>query len=280
MAKLVYIFILSAFLFSIFATPKETIPSGEIFVGDTIQYNIEWDMSVSDVSLEEGKFYEDHTLPTFEIQTAKKDKNKISASIIFFVPGDYYLPVKWKEDGKETNSKLKISVLSNLTGAETEIEDIEPPIQFSGPYVLRLIGLIAFTILNLYILYALYLYWKSKSKIIDALWEKPPKLLESTKRLHLLEQYLNSETINEKELIFRISNYLKEVYSEKFEENLLGTTDSEFLAILHDKTHIPDSSIRDLRLYFRDLKYNLNTNSISKEDATIIWNRIKKDFLL
>ncbi|TGL13485.1 hypothetical protein EHQ42_14800, partial [Leptospira levettii] len=148
MAKLVYIFILSAFLFSIFATPKETIPSGEIFVGDTIQYNIEWDMSVSDVSLEEGKFYEDHTLPTFEIQTVKKDKNKISASIIFFVPGDYYLPVKWKEDGKETNSKLKISVLSNLTGAETEIEDIEPPIQFSGPYVLRLVGLIAFTILN------------------------------------------------------------------------------------------------------------------------------------
>ncbi|MCW7463860.1 LB_053 family protein [Leptospira limi] len=280
MAKIVYIFIFSAFLFSIFPAPKERIPSGDLYVGDTIEYTIEWENNVSDVSLEVGKFYEDHTLPTFEIRTVKKDKNKITASVIFFVPGDFFLPVNWKEDGIETNSKLKISVLSNLTGNETEIEDIEPPIQFSGPYALRLIGLIAFTILNLYLLYALYLYWKSKPKIIDAIWEKPPKLLESTKRLHLLEQYLNSETIDEKELTFRISNYLKEVYSEKFEENLLGTTDSEFLAILHDKTHIPDSSIRDLRLYFRDLKYNQNSNTISNEDARIIWNRIKKDFLL
>ncbi|GBF44246.1 hypothetical protein LPTSP2_35490 [Leptospira ellinghausenii] len=280
MAKIVYIFIFSAFLFSIFPAPKETLPTGELFVGDTIQYTIEWENNVTDVSLEEGKFFEDHTLPTFEIQTVKKEKNKIIASVIFFVPGDYFLPVKWKEDGIETDSKLKISVLSNLSGNETEIEDIEPPILFSGPYAFRLIGLIAFTILNFYLLYALYLYWKSKPKIIDAIWEKPPKLLESTRRLHHLEQYLNSETIDEKELTFRISNYLKEVYSEKFEENLLGTTDSEFLAILHDKTHIPDSSIRDLRLYFRDLKYNQNTNSISNEDARIIWNRIKKDFLL
>ncbi|TGL09326.1 hypothetical protein EHQ43_00140 [Leptospira bouyouniensis] len=278
MYKLVILFLtLNTFLF---ASPKETIPKEKIYVGDLIQYDIEWEGSeITDVNLSEGKFYENNTLPSFEIQSIIKEQNKITASIIFFTPGDFFLPTSWKEQGIETHSKLKISVLSNLTGNETEIEDIDPPILFSGPYLFRLIGLILFTCFNLYLIYALYLYWKSKPKIIDAIWEKNPKLLESTKRLHNLEQYLQSETITEKELTFRISEYLKEIYSEKLEENLLGLTDSEFLAVLYDKTHIPDRTIRELRLYFRSLKYDRNTKILSKEDAEKIWKEIKQDFL-
>lgn len=273
------IFIL-VFISSIGASPKETLKQEQIYVGDTVLYSIEWENdNTSDVSLSEGKFYEDNSLPSFEILSVKKEENRINASVIFFTTGEFFLPTTWKENGLETHSKLKITVLSNLTGQETEIEDIDPPIVFSGPFALRLIGLILFTCFNLYILYALYLYWKSKPKIVDALWEKNPKLPESTKRLHHLETYLNSDEISEKELIFKVSEYLKEVYSEQFKENLLGCTDSEFLAILHDKTHIPDGKIRDLRLYFRTLKYTKNKHIISKEDALTIWEQIKKDFL-
>ncbi|TGM32055.1 LB_053 family protein [Leptospira biflexa] len=275
-----FILLYFGFTVVIFASPKESISLEKIYVGDITEYTIEWkDDDITDISLPEGKFYEDHSLPTFEIQSVTKEKNKITASVIFFSAGDFFLPTTWKENGVDYNSKLKINVLSNLTGTETEIEDIEPPIIFSGPYFLRLIGLILFTCINLYLIYALYLYWKSKPKIVDAAWEKSPKLLESTKRLQYLEQYIQSEKITEKELTFRISEYLKEVFSEKFQENLLGNTDSEFLAILHDKTHIPDRAIRDLRLYFRNLKYNENSQIISKEDAEKIWDQIKKDFI-
>ncbi|XDD48448.1 hypothetical protein AB3N60_17765 [Leptospira sp. WS39.C2] len=281
MDKLYSIILFFGISLPLLSTPIEKITEGEIYVGDSIQYSIEWqEGEITDVILEEGRFYEDNSRPTYEIQTISKDKNKTIALILFFVAGDFYLPVSWKENGIETNSKFKINVKSQLSGQETEIEDINPPILFSGPFALRLIGLIAFTLVNVYLLYALYLYWKSKPKIVDAVWEKNPKLLESAKRLYQLEQYLQSETITEKELTFKISEYLKEVFSEKFQENLLGCTDTEFLTILHDKTHIPDSSIRQLRLYFRDLKYNQNQQTVSKADADKIWTQIKKDFII
>lgn len=268
------------FCFALIASPKESLSLDQIYVGDMVQYEIRWEEpSVTDVILEPGELYEDQSLPVLEILSVEKLDHKMTATVIFFMAGEFYLPTEWKENGKEFKSTLKITVSSHLTGMESEIEDVDPPILFSGPYLFRLIGLILFTCINLYILYALYLYWKSKPKVVDALWEKNPTLPESTKRLQNIEQYLQSEIIFEKELIFKISEYLKEIYSEKLNQNLLGNTDSEFLATIHDKTHIPDSFIREIRMYFREMKYNQNEVILSKEKANQIWEQIKKDFL-
>ncbi|TGM06546.1 LB_053 family protein [Leptospira jelokensis] len=274
---LVYLFFFSALL----ASPKEFLTNDTIYVGDKVEYEISWeDDSVTDVILEAGELYEDESLPVLEILSVEKTENKLIATIIFFMAGEFYLPTVWKENGKEVKSKLKIVVSSNLTGKETDIEDIEPPLLFSGPYLLRLLGLILFTCINLYGLYALYLYWKSKPKVVDAIWEKNPILPESTKRLQSIEQYLQADSILEKELTFKISEYLKEVYSEKLNENLLGQTDSMFLSTIHDKTHIPDALIREIRMYFRELKYNQNDMILTKEKAKAVWEKIKKDFLV
>lgn len=259
----------------------ETIQEEEIFVGDTVHYQIELSESIeSDLQMEEGDFYEDSTMPSFKIFNIKKENSKLSATILFYKPGNFILPISWKENGEEKKSTKSIKVKSQLLGSETDIEDSEPPVNFSGPYLFRFLLVLLITVINLYLLYALYLYWKSKPKVVDALWEKQPVLEETTKRLHVIETYIESESIYEKELAFKISEYAKEVYSKRLEKNLLGNTDSEFLAELFDKTHIDESILRKLRVYFRNTKYDNNQTKLKKEEALSVWEKIKKDMEL
>lgn len=279
MAKYILLILVSSV--SLLASPKETILEEDIYVGDTIHYQIEsTDKSDSNLQMEEGEIYEDDTMPSFRIFNLKKENTKISASILFFRPGDYILPVFWEENGEQKKSTKAIKVKSQLLGTETDIEDIEPPINFSGPYLFRLSIILLITGINLYLLYALYLYWKSKPKIVDALWEKQPTLEETTKRLHTIEIYLESDLIYEKELLFKISEYLKEVYSKRLNKNLLGKTDSEFLAELFDRTHIDESILRNLRIYFRKTKYDNNHTKLQRIEAIDIWEKIKKELEL
>ncbi|TGK82829.1 hypothetical protein EHQ23_16195 [Leptospira bourretii] len=279
MAKYILLVLISTF--SLYATPKETIQEEEIFVGDTVHYQIELSEGIeNDLQMEEGDFYEDSTMPSFKIFNIKKDKIKLSAIILFYKPGNFILPISWKENGEEKKSTKQIKVKSQLLGSEKDIEDSEPPISFSGPYLFRLFLVLLITVINLYLLYALYLYWKSKPKVVDALWEKQPVLEETIKRLHVIETYLESESIYEKELAFKISEYAKEVYSKRLEKNLLGNTDSEFLAELFDRTHIEESILRNLRVYFRNTKYDNNQTKLKKEEALSVWEKIKKDMEL
>lgn len=279
MAKYILIFLFSSV--SLFAVPKEVVLESDIYVGDTVHYQVEiTGTNESNLDLQEGEFYEDDNLPSYKIFGIAKEESKIKASLLFFKPGDYILPVTWEENGEKKESTFLIKVKSQLLGIENDIEDIEPPLQFSGPYFFRLFIILLITAINVYLLYALYIYWKSKPKVMDALWEKQPVLEETTKRLHTIETYLQSEPICEKDLAFKISEYLKEVYSQKLERNLLGKTDSEFLAELSDRTHIEDSLLRELRIYFRNTKYDDNQTEITKERANSIWEKIKKDFEL
>ncbi|PJZ83331.1 LB_053 family protein [Leptospira harrisiae] len=279
MAKYILLILVSSV--SLLASPKETILEEDIYVGDTIHYQIEsTDKSDSNLQMEEGEIYEDDTMPSFRIFNLKKENTKISAFILFFKPGDYILPVFWEENGEQKKSTKVIKVKSQLLGTETDIDDIEPPINFSGPYLFRLSIILLITAINLYLLYALYLYWKSKPKIVDALWEKQPTLEETTKRLHTIEIYLESDLIYEKELAFKISEYLKEVYSKRLNKNLLGKTDSEFLVELFDRTHIDESILRNLRIYFRKTKYDHNHTKLQRIEAIDIWEKIKKELEL
>ncbi|MBM9547508.1 hypothetical protein JWG40_10815 [Leptospira sp. 201903074] len=279
MAKYIVIILLSSV--SLYAKPKEIVFETNVYVGDTIHYQIEFTESdESNLDLAEGEIYEDDTMPSYKIFDVVKEKTKLKACIIFYKPGNFILPVSWDQNGERIQSRETIKVKSQLLGYETDIEDIEPPINFSGPYFFRLLLILAFTAINIYLLYALYIYWKSKPKVMDAIWERQPILEETTKRLHSIELYLGSERIYEKELAFKISEYLKTVYSKKLDKDLLGKTDSEFLAELFDRTHIDDSVLRETRIYFRNTKYSANHIEIKKESAQSIWEKIKKDFEL
>lgn len=266
---------------SLFAKPKETVSETDVYVGDTIHYQIELtEINESNLDMEEGEIYEDDTMPSYKVFDLVKEKTKIKASIVFYKPGTYFLPVSWDQNGERLKSTETINVKSQLLGNEIDIEDIEPPIYFSGPFFLRLLVILIITAINIYLLYALYIYWKSKPKVMDAIWGKQPILEETTKRLHSIESYFKSEIIYEKELAFKISEYLKEAYSKKLNKDLLGKTDSEFLAELFDRTHIDESILRETRVYFRNTKYNDNHTELTKESANSLWEKIKKDFEL
>ncbi|TGK83053.1 hypothetical protein EHQ24_07005 [Leptospira noumeaensis] len=277
MAKYIILFLVISI--PIFGTPKETVLETDIYVGDTVHYQIELSESTEvDLNIEEGEIYEDDTMPSYKISNVIKKESKLEATVIFFKPGSFVLPVSWIQNNINQRSSLSIKVKSQLLGSETDIEDIEPPLVFSGPYFFRLLIILIITAINLYLLYALYLYWRSKPKVVDAFWEKRPVFEETTKRLHLIETYLESEVIFEKELAFKISEYLKEVYSKKLETNFLGKTDSEFLVDLSNRTHIENSTLRDLRIYFRKTKYDENHTVLDKQSGRSIWEKIKKEF--
>lgn len=279
MAKYLIIFFLTSI--PIFAHPKEFILENDIYVGDTVHYQIELtEEDEHNLEVIDGDFYEDDTMPSFKIFNTTKENSKLKTSIIFYKPGNFRVPVSWTKNNDPKKSELNIVVKSQLLGNEPDIEDIEPPIAFSGSYFFRLFIILLITGVNVYLLYALYIYWKSKQKIVDAIWEKQPVFEEKTRRLHNIETYLQSDQILEKILAFKISEYMKETYSQKLGQNLLGRTDSEFLAQLFDKTHIKDSILRELRIYFRKTKYDNNLTEISKEKALTIWEKIKQDFEL
>ncbi|MDF3820318.1 hypothetical protein P3G55_10425 [Leptospira sp. 96542] len=271
-----FLFIFLIFIFSIFGEETENITESEIYVGDIIHYTLTKAETI-EFETTEGEVYFDETSPSLRIYDITEINNTISLKIIFFKPGNYTLPISWTKNGKPKNSKLNIIVKSQLAETDSEIEDVESPIVFSGPYLLRLISLILFIILNLYFLYAIFLYIKRKQRVVDAIWQPqqsiPPNIIKKKK----IETILQGESIPQKEFIYLISEFLKEELGDRFNIKTKSLTDSEFLSAIYDRSHIDNDILRELRLLFRTSKYEKKDNLLTNEEANEIWRSIQEN---
>lgn len=62
---------------SLFAKAKETVLETDVYVGDTIHYQIELtEINESNLDMEEGEIYEDDTMPSYKVFDLVKRKNK------------------------------------------------------------------------------------------------------------------------------------------------------------------------------------------------------------
>lgn len=119
----------------LFPSPEETVNPNEIFVGDKVVYEITFRSPLpTTLSYPEGEIYNEASpdLPAYKILSAEKRNNSLQLTIRFYEPGDYTLPVTWEENGETIRVQRIIKVKSQLTGDEKDLEDIEPPISFSG----------------------------------------------------------------------------------------------------------------------------------------------------
>ncbi|WP_411821384.1 LB_053 family protein [Leptospira sp. 'Mane'] len=272
-AKLIFLIfvLLPGFLY---ASAKETINPEEIYVGDKVDYEIEFDSGIPDnLSIPEGEVYVETSpdLPAFKILSIEKKQNKIHLTIRFYEAGDYTLPIAWEENNKTIYAEKIIKVKSQLTGEEKELQDIEPPVTFSGSSFLRLSLFFLFLFAIGYLIYVFYLYRKKNKKIVDATWEKIPSLENRFAKLYLIEGMLRSETVNIKDLVYQISSYCKEEYSHRLSFYLLSFTDEEFLTYLYDRSSLTDQRLREIRSFFRESKYTDKNGILTGEDANRLW---------
>jgi hypothetical protein len=266
----------------ILGEPKETVSQKEIFVGDVFEFTILFEEKLPEsIIYPTGDFIEEgEELPLFKVLSSAKKENSLVLRLRFYVPGEFIIPIEWNENSQTIKSKLKININSQLSGKETDIESNDPPFTFNGFYYHRLAFAILIFLILSYLLYASYIYWKKQNKIVNAVWEKIPELDQRTKKLILLEEFLNQDHIDYKDFCFIFSSYCKEDYSFRLNTNLLHLTDSNFLAYLYDHSGLEEPILREMRSIFRKAKYSEFSKQLTQEEAQFLWNDWKSKLKL
>lgn len=252
---------------TILSDPSESYVPNEPYVGDIIEYNWSGDEALADFP-KEDIFSEDKPgLPIGKVISWEKKEKGIVLKIRFYEPGEHTIPVIWDSSKGLVYSNLTIKVRSNLVGNEEDLEDIESPEVFSK-YLYYKIVLYLFLISGgLYIAFILFLAYKNRNPIVDAIWEKEAEPKQSFQKLIRLQNYLKSEPIFEKELAFLFTSFSKSMLSEKFSEDLDQKTDADFLAFTYERTHVTMEEIRELRILFQKAKYTDSKSQLSREEA-------------
>jgi len=185
MKFLIYLFVFFLFLSNLYGKPNESFTPNNPFVGDLIEYNIEFQEKLPDtITYPEGEFIEEgEELARFKVLEVIKENNSLKLKIRFYASGEFILPIEWEEGQSLNHSELKIKISSVLTGNEEDIEPIENPILFSGKYWHRLLLAILIFVSLCYLIYSLFLIWKRQNKIVNANWEKIPEPEIRTKKL-------------------------------------------------------------------------------------------------
>ena len=267
------IFTILLFLITpLIGAPKENVSMKEIFVGDLFIYTIEFQDGIpKSISYPTGEFFEEgEELPLFKVISSTKTEKSLKLQVRFYASGEFILPIEWEENSKINQSQLKINVQSRLTGSESDIDDNEPPLTFNGPYLHRLIFAILLFLTSAYLVYAMYVYWKKSSKIVNAQWETIPELESRTKKLLQLEELLKNDSIFYKDFCYLFSSYCKEEYSFRLKTDLMPLTDSNFLAYLYDHGGLEEADLREMRNVFRNVKYSDHIKRLTKEEANTL----------
>lgn len=255
------------------SAPREQLSAKDIYVGDSFDYLIEFENQLpKSLSYPTEEFFEEgEDLPLFKVLQVEKTEKTLKLKIRFYAPGEFILPLAWEENSKQINSEFKILIQSRLSGTETDIEDNEPPLSFSGQYLHRLIFVLLLFLLLVYFVYAMFVYWKQQNRIVNADWENLPELEMRAKKLYLIEEFLKKDTIPYKDFCYFFTSYCKEEYSYRLKTNLLHQTDSIFLAYLYDHSGLEESVLREIRNIFRTVKYSDFEKQLTQSEAQELW---------
>jgi hypothetical protein len=221
-----------------------------------------------------GIYPESSDLPVFEILSVQTQNGKLEIRARFLESGEHSLPVTWKTvDGKEEVSQAKILIKSNLTGSEFDLDDITEPMEFSGPYLLKLLGwlLLVCSIFGL-VAYFLLKYKKKQPEVRDASFQNLPPVVYPTKSKNKLEAMLDKEEINHKEFVFALSETVKERFGKRVHSDLQSFTNKDLLFLIQKKTEISDLERMRLENYLDIVKYMPNEETITKEFAKKVYD--------
>jgi len=277
--KIVSIFFL--LIFAIILSAKETVfwSKENISVGEEVLLTIETDSNVSEIiSPEIGLFSHSNELPFVEIMSATKDNTRILVQMRFTKSGKHELNIKWKnEENIESEKVVTIEIKSLLKENENEALDIEEPLEFSGPYFLRLFVIVVIFTIVVGVLYYLFLRVGKRQKVIkDATYNESIHAEKIEPIDTSLNQILQNPEILHKDFVYSLSEYLKLALTEKLGIDVTFMTQSEIEEILNSKLFLTEKQISEFTMYLNSIKYMPNDEKITNTNAISIRNYWEK----
>lgn len=273
MKHLLYTFIIFGLLFIISpiqSEVKEKWLKDTVEVGQEAIFTLEFATNeIENLSIpEKGHlFKEKEDIPYSEIIDIVQTSTSLVIKIVYFEAGEHELKVQWKEKNQKKSSSAKLKVTSVLN-QEKEIVDIEPPIEFSGNYLLRAILIFGGLFLGLIgVSFLAYLLHKKKPSIKDAIVQTYHTAESLNDFQRKLESILKQEFINHKDFIFILSGYIKEMIGLRLGYDAQYMNQDETNEILKSKYKFSDLELLDIKNYFNSIKYMPNDELISRQKA-------------
>ncbi|MEM7179668.1 MAG: hypothetical protein AAF518_02065 [Spirochaetota bacterium] len=256
-----------------FAGVEESWEREQVRVGEQVVYTLEY----RDVTLQKipkkGFLYPTNksadTLPIANIHVVLDKPGKLQITVSFLQAGDFVLPISWQDTSRNiTNARKKINVLSSLKG-ERKVLDIAEPIQFSGPYLLRLLFLLFFGIIcSTAIAYCIYYFMKkSQREPVDAILQKPYAPVYRQQYADLLNSLLSTGHIPHKDFLFLLSGYIKERLENMYQTPYAHMSFVELEDTLRKRGKISKDEYKKFQIYFDSIKYMPNDELIPLPDA-------------
>ena len=252
----------------------------EISVAEEIYLTIETEQTPLEIlSPEVGLFSGSNTLPFVEIISITKDTNKIVIKMRFVKSGSHSLEVKWKNDDNSKDEKdVSVTVKSLVTDGEENTLDIAEPLEFSGPYLLRVVYLLLGFILIVALFSYLFLRHGKRARTFkDALYAENIEAEKIEPIDARLDRLLEQNSIPHKEFAYALSEYLKSALSHKLDSDTTYMTQSELEEILISKLRLSERETKEFSLYLNAIKYMPNEEMILSEKANSIrkyWERV------
>jgi hypothetical protein len=278
-----FLIIISLFSLSVFAEPKDAWNKPEALVGETVVLTIvfeptevkNWEMPEKGF-LYKDKKDEENKLPFASIKEIQKDANRYILTVVFLDTGTFSLPIHYTDFNDERftlNQTIKI-ISSIEPQKDKELLDIVPPVQFSGPYLVRLLLIILFgLVVTGSIIYLLY--YISQKKPIDAIIQSPTPYKIVDYYANQMDRLLSQEIVNHKEFIFMLSGFIKEKVSSIYNESIHYMTLEEIIPFLYKKSSVVATELKTNLSYFTSIKYMPDNSILSQEEAKKIYQKWK-----
>lgn len=259
------------------AKTVEFLAPEKALIAEKIRYELKWDAGeIKDIQFPETKlhFLEDSPdIPWFEILYSERKKNSLTVDFVFYVTGEYPVPISWTDiNGKKEFSGKRVLIESSIPDSDTGPADIIPPLTFSGPYLGNLFTF--FILVVLLLVFGIYIYriYTRKSSPIDAIIQSEPMPEKMAVYEIRLNELLKQSPVPARDFARLLSGYIREKSASLSGKKTFAFTEAELFRFLYDQFPFEEQELQFWRSYLTEKKFRPENTFLSKEEA-------KKKFL-
>lgn len=258
------------------AKTVEFLAPEKALIAEKIRYELKWDAGeIKDIQFPETKlhFLEDSPdIPWFEILYSERKKNSLTVDFVFYVTGEYPVPISWTDiNGKKEFSGKRVLIESSIPDSDTGPADIIPPLTFSGPYLGNLFTF--FILVVLLLVFGIYIYriYTRKSSPIDAIIQSEPMPEKMEVYEIRLNELLKQSPVPARDFARLLSGYIREKSASLSGKKTSAFTEAELFRFLYDQFPFEEQELQFWRSY-------LTEKNLDPKIRSYLRKRRKKSF--
>ncbi|EMF81091.1 hypothetical protein LEP1GSC188_3458 [Leptospira weilii serovar Topaz str. LT2116] len=254
------------------AKTVEFLAPEKVLIAEKIRYELKWDTGeIKDIQFPETKLYfleDSPDIPWFEILYSERKKNSLTVDFVFYVTGEYPVPISWTDiNGRKEFSGKRVLIESSIPDSDAGPADIIPPLAFSGPYLRNL--LVFFILVVLLLVFGIYIYriYTRKSSPLDAIIQSEP-IPERTEIYEIrLNELLKQESVPARDFARLLSGYIREKSASLSGRKTSAFTEAELFRFLYDQFPFEEQELQSWKSYLTEKKFRPESTFLSKEEA-------------